>query len=169
MHTEDDYPYTGQARISVPVYEGMNDPYMLLVYTDGTALRVPVEHIFDQQQRQLFTLYKSEADILFAAIMDSDDLLLTQRRDRRGRLLSRCDSVKMIEADNSLNSRGHLLVNEGLGEFVTCALINEHQGEFRRITDTATSSLGCDLTAKSYASMRQTLCNMGLGEELGLE
>lgn len=169
MHTEDDYPYTGQARISVPVYEGMNDPYMLLVYTDGTALRVPVEHIFDQQQRQLFTLYKSEADILFAAIMDSDDLLLTQRRDRRGRLLSRCDSVAMIEADNSLNSRGHLLVNEGLGEFVTCALINEHQGEFRRITDTATSSLGCDLTAKSYASMRQTLCNMGLGEELGLE
>lgn len=167
MHTADDYPYTGKCRISVPVYEDMTDPHMLLVYTDGTALRVPVDHIFDQPERQLFTLYKSEADIAFAAIMDADDLLLTMRRDRRGRLLSRCDSVQNVAADNSLNARGHELVNEGLGEFVTCALINEHQGEFRRLRDLPRTSLGSDLTAKSYAAMHRTLEEMGIADELG--
>ena len=168
MHTEDDHPYLGRARISIPVYEGMSDPHIVLVYTDGTALRVPVDHIFSQQERRMFSLYKTDADIAFAAIMDEDDLLLTVRRDRRGHQLSRCDSMDSIELESSLNSRGQSLVNEGIGEFVTCALINEHQGEFRRIRNLARTSLGSDLTAKSYASMRSTLEQMGLAYELGL-
>lgn len=168
MHTEDDHPYLGRARISIPVYEGMSDPHIVLVYTDGTALRVPVDHIFSQQERRLFSLYKTDADIAFAAIMDEDDLLLTVRRDRRGHQLSRCDSMDSIELESSLNSRGQSLVNEGIGEFVTCALINEHQGEFRRIRNLARTSLGSDLTAKSYTSMRSTLEQMGLAYELGL-
>lgn len=168
MHTEDDHLYLGRARISIPVYEGMTDPHIVLVYTDGTALRVPVDHIFSQQERRQFSLYKSDADIAFAAIMDEDDLLLTVRRDRRGHQLSRCDSMDSIELESSLNSKGQSLVNEGIGEFVTCALINEHQGEFRRIRNLARTSLGSDLTAKSYTSMRSTLEQMGLAYELGL-
>lgn len=168
MHTEDVHPYMGRARISIPVYEGMADPHIVLVYTDGTALRVPVDHIFNQQEHRSFSLYKTDADIAFAAIMDENDLLLTVRRDRKNHLLSRCDTMDSIELASSLNSRGQSLINEGIGEFVSCALINEHQGEFRRIRNLARTSLGSDLTAKSYANMRSVLEQMGLAYELGL-
>lgn len=166
MHTDD--AYLGRARITIPVYEGMDDPHLLLVYTDGTALRVPVSHIFDQQERQTFSLYKSETDIDFAAIIDTEDLLLTTYADRRGRLLSRCDAANTIATENSLNARGQSLVNEGIGDYVTCVLINEHQGEFRRLRNLSRTTLGYDLSATANAALRQTLTDMGLAEELKL-
>ena len=157
--------YYGQARLTIPVYYGSENDYLVVVNTDGTMMRVPLQHILEQDERKPYSLYVSaDVDILFAAIAKKDDLLYSDRLDvKKNRVVSRCDTILNLTECDSLNARGSSLVMNTQAQIRQCAIIpHSLANSFKKITDLTEKQLGSDLLTKSYEKMRLTLEREGI-------
>lgn len=161
MHCED--AYYGKARLTLPVYDGYDDDYVVVVYTDGNVMRVPVNHILAQNQRKSYSLYvEAGVDIFFAALARPTDLLLSTRYDhKKNRYVTRCDTVANLCEENSLNAKGEEIVSVQ-ADLASCAIISQNIGKFKKITDLAVTQLGADLSTKSHEKLRLLLEDMGV-------
>ena len=162
-HTSD--MYYGQARLTIPVYYGAENDYLVVVNTDGTMMRVPLQHILEQDERKPYSLYVSaDVDILFAAVAKEDDLLYTDRLDpKKNRVVSRCDVVNQLIVCDSLNARGASPVVNTQAEIGQCAIIPANvASNFKKITNLTEKQLGSDLLTKSYEKMRLALEHEGV-------
>lgn len=159
-----DEPYRGAARLQLPIVEGDTD-CLVLVYSDGAALRVPTANLLKCKRGQHYSLYRdsdSSRDIAFAAIARPDDLLLTRRCDARDRHLTRMDAVEVVTTSELLNAKGQPLVTVE-AELEACDIIPAYsKGTFKKITGLAPTTLGSDLTLKSYTAMRDNLAALGI-------
>lgn len=161
MHCEE--AYYGPARLTIPVYGGCEKDFIVVAYTDGNVMRVPVSHILGQNERQTYSLYvEPGVDICFAALARPTDLLLTTRIDhKKNRKVTRCDMVANLSEENSLNAKGDNLVSVQ-ADLAYCAVINQNIGKFRKITNLAKTQLGADLSTKSHEKLRLFCRDMGL-------
>lgn len=162
-HTSD--MYYGQARLTIPVYYGAENDFLVVVNTDGTMMRVPLQHILEQDERKPYSLYVADdVDILFAAVAKEDDLLYTDRLDqKKNRVVSRCDVVNRLAVCDSLNARGVSPVVNTQAVIRQCAIISANNASnFKKITNLTEKQLGSDLLTKSYEKMRLALEHEGV-------
>ena len=162
-HTSD--MYYGQARLTIPVYYGSENDFLVVVNTDGTMMRVPLQHILEQDERKPYSLYVSaDVDILFAAVAKEDDLLYSDRLDtKKNRVVSRCDTIGKLAVCDSLNARGVSPVMNTQAVIRQCAIISANiASSFKKITNLTEKQLGSDLLTKSYEKMRITLEHEGV-------
>lgn len=157
-----DEPYRGAARLQLPIVEGDTD-YLVLVYSDGAALRVPTSNLLKCKRNQHYSLYADASrDIAFAAIARPDDLLLTRRCDARDRHLTRMDDVERVITSELLNAKGQPLVTVE-AELESCDIIPAYsKGTFKKVSNLAITTLGSDLSLKSYTAMRDGLLALGI-------
>lgn len=162
-HTSD--MYYGQARLTIPVYYGSENDFLVVVNTDGTMMRVPLQHILEQDERKPYSLFVSaNVDILFAAVAKENDLLYTDRLDpKKNRVVSRCDTINQLAMCDSLNARGISPVMNSQAEIRQCAIISANvANNFKKITNLTEKQLGSDLLTKSYEKMRLALEHEGV-------
>ena len=157
--------YYGQARLTIPIYHGSENDYLVVVNTDGTMMRVPLQHILEQDERKPYSLYVSDdVDILFAAVAKEDDLLYSDRFSaKKNRVVSRCDTILNLTECDSLNARGASLVMNTQAQIRQCAIIPHSQANsFKKITDLTEKQIGSDLLTKSYEKMRLLIEREGI-------
>lgn len=161
MHCED--TYYGKARLTIPVYDGYENNYVVVVYTNGKMMRVPISHILEQNERQAYSLYvEPGVDIFFAALAKPTDLLLSMRIDhKKNRNATRCDSIDCLCEENSLNAKGEELLTQQ-SELIFCAIINQNLGKFKKITNMAKTTLGADISTKSFETLRRSIEAAGI-------
>lgn len=159
-----DEPYRGAARLQLPIVES-DATFLVLVYSDGAALRVPTSNLLKCKREQHYSLYRdadSSRDVAFAAIAKADDLLLTRRYDARDRHLTRMDDVERIATSELLNAKGQPLVSVE-ATLESCDIIPAYsKGTFKKITNLAVTTLGSDLSLKSYIAMHDGLLALGI-------
>lgn len=154
--------YRGPARLQLTINANNEDGCLVILYTDGTALRVPTAVLLKCKMEQHYTVYREKA-IAFAALAHTDDLLLTTRRDR-DRVASRFDTIENIPAAGLVNDKGAPLISvEGTLIAKACNVIPAYnKGTFKKITDLAPTAIGADLTAKSYTAQAEGLARLGI-------
>lgn len=112
MTTLDDYDET---QLTLAVHDDERDAYLVLGYSDGTVLKVPMRELLKADQGRTYNRFTG-VPLTFATIARDSDLLCsitTENRKKDPRRMIRVDAVSRV-GEGKLADRGTALYNEGL-------------------------------------------------------
>lgn len=117
------------------------DEYIIIVYKDGSVVRVPASELVDKTPFNHYKRYTGE-EILFACPVRPNDGLLTIVTDDHGNECYRMDDVTLIKEGN-MSSPGESLSSVQCSSVVLCDIItNKHKPNFKKVHNLRETKLG---------------------------
>lgn len=119
LYCEEDYD------LSLVVSEAETSGFLLLVFPNREALKIPIAEILEKPQNQLIEFF--DAEPIFASIVTADQGLLVILTDSREGLYQRAIPVSQIDAAHLKSSPELIIDVNGACNIVACEVIAEEQ------------------------------------------
>ena len=119
LYCEEDYD------LSLVVSEAETSGFLLLVFPNREALKIPIAEILEKPQNQLIEFF--DAEPVFASIVTADQGLLVILTDSRDGLYQRAIPLSQIDAAHLKSSPELIIDVNGACNIVACEIIAEEQ------------------------------------------
>ena len=117
------------------------DEYIIIVYKDGSVVRVPVSELVDKTPFNHYKRYSGE-DVFFACPVRSSDALLSIVTDDRGNECYRLDDVTLVK-EGSMSSAGEPMSTVQADALVLCDVIPaKHKPDFKKVHNLRETKIG---------------------------
>lgn len=147
--------------LSLAVHERESNGYIVLVYSSGRIIKVPVAELMDKTYRKKYKRNSTE-DLVFACPATDSDALLTIVKDNNDNHCYRLDDISGIKSGN-MSEKGELMSNVYLKEVVQCDIIpNKYHKDLKRIHNLRNTNLGNMLTPQWAPEEINTLTRLGI-------
>lgn len=161
--TESEYGDDDKVMLSLPVLTDdlEEDSWLILVYSDATVLRVPIEEIRGRNEWRTYKRF-SDAKLFFAGIGSKYDSLVSVFRGNTSPQY-RCDDIEHI-AEGGMQDNGQPLVTCKFQELCYCEIVSRLaiSGMRPGIYNPVKNTLGITVQAVGGDPERRTLARAGI-------